>query len=483
MKTKRNCIIYGAGRWGRMAHEEFAAKRKILFYVDANENLHGKQINGLPVKSITALRDFVDTEIIIAVAHGSAEIKATLFAMGVKNVKRYWPGSASLPDEALPEERRTSPAILTEVTIHSTDNIIIGITRVIHKIMTEFCHIENVLPVRIADDKLVTNYTFLQKFIITTSFESEQIIKFINGDILFFLDEDWYRDPQETITYAKNAEVPIYTLIYDLYPTYNNHINHDNSRGNVLSSFQYTLANSSALICYSHSVAEETATYLEQQNLPISKDIPIYVFPLGADILHKEYRTENIRPVLRRFLESEKVFLMVGTVCEHKGYAAAIDAFQQLPKEYDAKLLIVGNDSSKDEALKQKIDNCVGENLLWLKDADDEELRYCYQNATALIAASYFEGYGLPLIEAAQFGLPIICSDIPIFHEVTQEHALFFEVSNADALSKAITFHLNGGQIPSSKNIKLHTWKESATALMDILEGKTEPYVIFKGQK
>lgn len=49
---------------------------------------------------------------------------------------------------------------------------------------------------------------------------------------------------------------------------------------------------------------------------------------------------------------------------------------------------------------------------------NDLELYAWYKGATALIFPSYYEGFGLPIIEAMQFGLPIICSDIPVFREI-----------------------------------------------------------------
>ena len=45
----------------------------------------------------------------------------------------------------------------------------------------------------------------------------------------------------------------------------------------------------------------------------------------------------------------------------------------------------------------------------------DKSLEYAYSNATALVFPSYVEGFGLPLVEAMQRGLPAMGSDIPVF--------------------------------------------------------------------
>ncbi|WP_157089007.1 glycosyltransferase [Novosphingobium capsulatum] len=61
----------------------------------------------------------------------------------------------------------------------------------------------------------------------------------------------------------------------------------------------------------------------------------------------------------------------------------------------------------------------------------------------AFIFPSFSEGFGIPIIEAALFGAPIICSDIPVFREVTDGKAAFFPPSDADALVAQIERFLN----------------------------------------
>jgi glycosyltransferase involved in cell wall biosynthesis len=110
--------------------------------------------------------------------------------------------------------------------------------------------------------------------------------------------------------------------------------------------------------------------------------------------------------------------------------------------------------------------------LFWFEGISDEYLEKLYAVSTCLIAASYGEGFGLPLIEAAQHKLPIIARDIPVFREVAGEHAYYFKADQPAELANAIQnwlsdFHKN--QYPKSTNMPWLTWKESAKQLLEAM--------------
>ena len=68
-------------------------------------------------------------------------------------------------------------------------------------------------------------------------------------------------------------------------------------------------------------------------------------------------------------------------------------------------------------------------------DVMDADLARLYAEAAAFVMPSFYEGFGLPILEAMSYGTPVACSDIPVFREVSGGHAEFFDPS--DALSIA----------------------------------------------
>src|SRR5262249_2265090 len=119
-------------------------------------------------------------------------------------------------------------------------------------------------------------------------------------------------------------------------------------------------------------------------------------------------------------------FLMVGAIEPHRGHAQALAAFERLWGEGQGlNLVIIGKQGRMVERLIDRLraHSELNRRLFWLDGVSDEYLDKVYAASTCLIAASEGEGFGLPLIEAAQHKLPIIARDIPVFREVAGESA------------------------------------------------------------
>jgi len=164
---------------------------------------------------------------------------------------------------------------------------------------------------------------------------------------------------------------------------------------------------------------------------------------------------------------------MVGTIEPRKGHEQTLSTFEILCAEgLEVNLVIVGKRGWLVENLVSH--SMLGKRLFWLEGISDEYLEKVYATSTCLIAASEGEGFGLPLIEAAQKSLPIIARDLPVFREVAGEHAFYFNGIQPENLAHAIKTWLElsaHGKAPSSEGIPWLTWKESTKSLLDIITG------------
>ena len=166
---------------------------------------------------------------------------------------------------------------------------------------------------------------------------------------------------------------------------------------------------------------------------------------------------------------------MVGTLEPRKGHAQTLAAFEQLWAEgVEVNLVIVGKHGWMVEDLIERLQYHpeLGKRLFWLDGISDEYLEKVYSASSCLIAASYGEGFGLPLIEAAQHNVPIIARDIPVFREVAGGHAFYFDSKKENDLAKIVSDWLElykKNQHPVSGSMSWITWKESAEKLKKIL--------------
>ena len=97
-----------------------------------------------------------------------------------------------------------------------------------------------------------------------------------------------------------------------------------------------------------------------------------------------------------------------------------------------------------------------------------------YERATGVIAASYGEGFGLPIVEARRHGKPVLARDIPVFREVADRSASFFTSDDRGKLAEQIAAWLKSApSTPFSDNqSRIVTWQRSAIALIEKLPGR-----------
>ena len=280
----------------------------------------------------------------------------------------------------------------------------------------------------------------------------------------------------------RNHGVGLHFVVYDLLPILLPDVFPPNQFG-YSDWFKTVNHTADSVICISRAVAGAFRHYTRNFQREGFRPIRIGWFHLGADI-------GSSKPSLglpNDFEEKINIFgkkisfLMVGTIEPRKGHLQVLDAFDQLWKQgVDIQLIVVGNAgwSHLSDDLRRNIPETINRlcfhpelnsRLFWLEGISDEYLEKVYSASTCLIAASYGEGFGLPLIEAAQHNLPIIARDIPVFREVAGEHAFYFEGKTVSDFAQSVLAWLDlyaGCRHPKSDNMPWLTWKESAEQLL-----------------
>ena len=203
---------------------------------------------------------------------------------------------------------------------------------------------------------------------------------------------------------------------------------------------------------------------------------------LGSDLeLSANSSPSDAAVALRSATGKRQYFVALGTLEPRKDHGTILDAFELLwQRGLDVALVIIGKQGWHVDALAERISQHAERDrrLFWLQRAGDGDVRYLLEGAAALIQASVSEGFGLPLVEAGSLGVPLIASDIPVFHEVAGNGASYFPVGDAKALADEITERVNGELTPAPTRIRKVGWREASWNLaeaMDMVWRKVSP--------
>lgn len=397
---------------------------------------------------------------------------------------------------------RPQPAkrLFIDITATCSNDLKTGIERVARSLALELIKSPpkgyRVEPVYLSKIKDQWRYVYARKYTaslleLETDFLKDEVAEFVAGDVVLGLDISGASLINATASgyidgLRANGTI-VYYMVFDLLPVRlpevfppGADLGHD--------AWLEAVAKTDGIIAISKHVADDFVLWLQERGLhkERKRSFKLSYCHLGADINNSSPSKglpENSQATLQQ-VQARPAFLMVGTIEPRKGYLEAINAFDELWQNgVDVNLVIVGKEGWQglDSAMRRDIPETIkklrnhpenGKRLFWLEGISDEYLEKMYANTSCLIAASYDEGFGLPLIEAAQHKLPIIARDIPVFREVAGEHAFYFDSMKPEGLADAIQQWLELyrlGKHPLSDNMPWLTWEQSAKNLQNII--------------
>lgn len=131
---------------------------------------------------------------------------------------------------------------------------------------------------------------------------------------------------------------------------------------------------------------------------------------------------ENI--ILRKLVLPKKYLLYVGAIEKRKNIIGLISIVDKLWKsDYKLPLVIVGKQSYGYAEIKKELDK-RRDKILIINDISDEELNIIYNKAFLFLFPSFYEGFGIPVLEAMKCGLPVICSNTSSLPEIVADAGL-----------------------------------------------------------
>ena len=175
-----------------------------------------------------------------------------------------------------------------------------------------------------------------------------------------------------------------------------------------------------------------------------SKDRILKYFHSNADIqvIYNGISQELIDYQLEHNKDKEKKgIVFLGNLKKHKGVQLLLKAYQKLiDNEIYMPLTIIGNCNfrTKDEEVVHLLKNNI-QHIKFVSNATNQEVYDIISHSAVLVSPSYYEGFGIPPLEAMYLNTNVIISDIPTYKEIYKNYPVtFFKVGDAESLFLAL---------------------------------------------
>ncbi len=204
----------------------------------------------------------------------------------------------------------------------------------------------------------------------------------------------------------------------------------------------------------------------------VSEDKVIVTYP-GIKIKNI---MQNSKIVKDKYGVEGEYVLFVGTLQPRKNIVRLIEAFSKLKN--DVKLVVIGKKGwLYEEILEAPKKYEIESQVKFLDFVADEDLPAFYKNATCFVLPSLYEGFGLPVLEAMQYGCPVITSNVSSLPEAGGDAALYVNPLDADDIKKKLELMINDKGLriklieKGYEQIKKFNWEKTAKETLKALEG------------
>ena len=205
----------------------------------------------------------------------------------------------------------------------------------------------------------------------------------------------------------------------------------------------------------------------------------IVVTPIPP-IFKQATQTNLSKNLINKGIVAGKYILYMGTIEPRKNLEALIDAYSLLSpnirQEYS--LVLAGGKGWKDESILTAVakQQASGINIILPGYVSDDEKSALYSNANCFILPSHYEGFGMPILEAMQYRIPALISDIAVFHEVAGDAASYFDKDNPTDIAAKISLIITDQSLrqkcieKGENNLRRFSWEANANAVFEALK-------------
>lgn len=252
------------------------------------------------------------------------------------------------------------------------------------------------------------------------------------GDVLLMFDASWYLDPWLAVDAALDCGASLVGMVHDLLPIHHPDWFRPGLSERFAAHLQALCSRADLLFAPSRVVVNQLRQRLGSNGPPID------ILGHGGDFLDAQVGPASLDLLLPAV---GPFHLVVSTLEPRKQHGLILDAFDILWREGSQQaLVLVGSAGWCIDDLLHRLHHHPqwGRRLFHLEGVSDPQLATLYHRAQSLIYLSRDEGFGLPVLEAAMVGCPVLAADIPVLREVGGDWPSYLPVDDVVALTEAV---------------------------------------------
>ncbi len=220
------------------------------------------------------------------------------------------------------------------------------------------------------------------------------------------------------------------------------------------------------------AVSEYTKKEIIKQ-FKIKSEKIIVTYEGVADLARGKAENRDSGNVLAKYQITRPFLLYVGNAYPHKNLEGLIKVFSLINSQRkDLSLVLVGKDDYFYSRLKKYALN-FSASIIFPGYVPDQELKILYSKAFVYVFPSFYEGFGLPALEAMAFGLPVVSSNKTSLPEIFGTAAVYFNPEDEAEMKEKIESVINNEELRQDlrnrgpEQVKKYSWSECARLTLE----------------
>ncbi len=193
--------------------------------------------------------------------------------------------------------------------------------------------------------------------------------------------------------------------------------------------------------------------------------------------LYQHFDESNVKPILHKYAVDKPYAIAIGRLEEKKNTIGIISAFNCLRPEISGlKLLLAGMPGQGYERVKVEIDKSdYSEDIICPGWVNEHDLPALLSQAEVLVFPSWYEGFGMPVLEALAAGVPVVASRGTSLEEVGGEAGWYVDPSDSRCIAEGMELLLTDSRLREEKilagleRVKKFSWEKSARETFTLL--------------